>query len=242
MLNNKTQKDFWIWEFPQNNSKYLISLDVSSGTSKDSSAIEVINLETQNQSAEYLGKITTYDLADLVYNIGSYYNDGMIFIESNSIGEAVFNRIYKDLHYPNLYKIKKSSNGIERFTGWLTTSKTRELILNNLIRRFQKEEDFEELKINSSRLVSQLKNFVWKGNRMEASGSSHDDLVLSYAIGLYNISIANKNSYDFFISEDGRFVGNSSENNLSLDKEDLKEDFIQSSGVSNYEDLMWILN
>jgi hypothetical protein len=39
--------------------------------------------------------------------------------------------------------------------------------------------------IHSNRLIEELKVFIWNGSRAEAQGGYNDDLVMSYAIGLW---------------------------------------------------------
>ena len=65
--------------------------------------------------------------------------------------------------------------------GFSTTSKTRPLIISKL------EEFFREksVVVRSNRLIDELQTFVYINNRAEAMRGYNDDLVMSFAIGLW---------------------------------------------------------
>jgi hypothetical protein len=65
--------------------------------------------------------------------------------------------------------------------GFTTSSKTRPLIV-------AKMEEFMRnklIKINSNRLLSEMKTFIWKAGRPQAMRSYNDDVVMSFAIGCW---------------------------------------------------------
>lgn len=187
-IKDRPLKGLWIWKEPIPDHKYILAADIAKGSGDDSSSIQVVDMNTYEQVAEYVGKCTTLDCAHYAYRIGEYYNYAYSIIESNSIGEAVFTVLYYDLNYPNLFKQKKSKNGIEVMTGWITNMKTRELVTNKFIDYYYDDDMWETYKPHSSRLLSQMKTWIYKGGRPDHSGSTHDDAIMSMAIGLYNIA------------------------------------------------------
>lgn len=206
-LNKKPLKGLWIWKDPLPDHKYIMSGDIAKGSGDDSSCIQVIDISNYEQVAEFNGKCTTLDMAHYAYRIGEYYNWAYGIIECNSIGEATFTELYYNLNYPNLFKQKKSKNGVEVMTGWMTTVKSRELITNKFIDFYYDDSMWKYYQPYSERLLDQMKYWVWKGGRPDHSGNAHDDNIMSMAIGLFNIADAIKNirSEDdtFFISENG---------------------------------------
>jgi hypothetical protein len=97
----------------------------------------------------------------------------------------------KSMRYPNLYhSIKSTHEFIEEYQadqmsnavpGFTTTSKTRPLIV-------AKMEEFIRnnlIKIYSSRLLSEMKTFVWNNGRAEAMRSYNDDLIMACAVGCW---------------------------------------------------------
>jgi len=65
--------------------------------------------------------------------------------------------------------------------GFSTTSKTRPLIISKLEEFFREE----SVVIRSNRLVDELLTFVYINNRAQAMNGYNDDLVMSFAIGLW---------------------------------------------------------
>ena len=65
--------------------------------------------------------------------------------------------------------------------GFTTTMKTRPLIIAKLEEYFRDE----SVVVHSSRLIDELLTFVYINNRAEAMRGYNDDLVMSFAIGLW---------------------------------------------------------
>ena len=65
--------------------------------------------------------------------------------------------------------------------GFSTTSKTRPLIISKLEEFFREE----SVVVHSNRLIDELQTFVYINNRAEAMRGYNDDLVMSFAIGLW---------------------------------------------------------
>jgi len=183
-------RNYWIWKQHQPEKPYLIVADVARGDGKDNSAFHIFELETMEVVGEYVGKPTPDDFADMLYGVAAEYNNPMVVIENNNIGYAVLKKLI-DKGYPNLYHSRKGdhqyvdplsaqwqSNVIPGFT---TSSKTRPLIV-------AKMEEFMRNKliiINSNRLLSEMKTFIWNHGRPQAMRSYNDDLVMSFAIGCW---------------------------------------------------------
>ena len=65
--------------------------------------------------------------------------------------------------------------------GFSTTIKTRPMIVAKLEEYFRES----EIIVHSSRLIDELFVFIWKNQRAEAMVGYNDDLVMSFAIGLW---------------------------------------------------------
>ena len=183
-------RNYWIWEQYNPEKSYMIVADVARGDGKDCSAFHVIQLEDLIQVGEYVGKPNPDDFADILYNVANEYGNPMLVIENNNIGYAVLKKLL-DKGYSNLYHCAKGDHRyVDPVTalwqtnvlpGFTTSSKTRPLIV-------AKMEEFMRnklIKINSNRLLSEMKTFVWHGGRPQAMRSYNDDLVMSFAIGCW---------------------------------------------------------
>ena len=183
-------RNYWIWKQYNPELPYLIVADVARGDGKDNSAFHIIELQNLEQVAEYVGKPTPDDFADILSNVAAEYGNPMLVIENNNIGFAVLKKLI-DKGYPNLYYATKTDHRyVDPLTaqwqsnvipGFTTSSKTRPLIV-------AKMEEFMRNKlitINSNRLLSEMKTFIWQHGRPQAMRSYNDDLTMSFAIGCW---------------------------------------------------------
>ncbi len=183
-------RNYWIWKKHEEGKPYLVVADVARGDGKDNSAFHIFELATMEVVAEYVGKPTPDDFAEILYNVAAEYGNPMLVIENNNIGFAVLKKLI-DKGYPNLYHSAKGDHSyVDPVTaqwqsnvipGFTTSSKTRPLIV-------AKMEEFMRnklIKINSNRLLSEMKTFIWQAGRPQAMRSYNDDLVMSFAIGCW---------------------------------------------------------
>jgi len=183
-------RNLWIWEERKQENTYLVSADVARGDGKDFSVCHVIKLETMEIVAEYQGKVTPDVFSRVLFDVGQEYGNALLVVENNSVGFAVLDKL-KDMSYPNLYhSIKSTHEFVEEYqadtmsnavAGFSTTSKTRPLIV-------AKMEEFIRnnlIKIYSSRLMSEMKTFVWNNGRAQAMRSYNDDLIMACAVACW---------------------------------------------------------
>jgi len=187
--------NMWVWEQPNYNKDYIVCADVGRGDSADYSAFHVIELESLTQVAEYKGRINTKDFGNMLVSIATEYNDALLIVENNNIGWATIQQII-DRDYPNLFYTSKDLQYVDvqhqvtnkhyreekkMVAGFSTTSKTRPLIISKLEEFFREE----SVVVRSNRLIDELLTFVYINNRAQAMTGYNDDLVMSFAIGLW---------------------------------------------------------
>jgi len=183
-------RNYWIWEEYDPNNDYLISADVARGDGRDYSVFHTFKLATMELVAEYQGKVTPDIFSEILYNAGKEYGNCMMIVENNSVGYSVLEKL-KEKGYPNIYYSIKSNHGYidqtqaeykpNSIAGFTTSSKTRPLII-------AKMEEFVRnklIKIYSSRLLNEMKTFVWNNGKPEAMRSYNDDLVMACSIGCW---------------------------------------------------------
>jgi len=183
-------RNLWIWEEREPQSSYLISADVARGDGRDYSVCLVFKVETMEIVAEYRGKCTPDVFSRVLFDVGQEYGNGLLIVENNSVGFAVLDKL-KEMRYPNLYhSIKSTHEFVEEYqadnmsnavAGFTTTSKTRPLII-------AKMEEFIRnnlIKVYSSRLMAEMKTFIWSNGRAEAMRSYNDDLIMACAVGCW---------------------------------------------------------
>ena len=187
--------NLWIWEPPNYTKDYIVCADVSRGDSTDYSAFHVIELESCNQVAEYKGRISTRDYGNMLVNIAQEYNEALLVVENNNIGWAAIQQVI-DRDYQNLFYTSKDLKYVDTerqmtnkhyreerqmVPGFTMSMKTRPLVIAKL------EEFFREkaVHVQSHRLIDELFVFIYNGQRAEAMQGYNDDLVLSFAMGLW---------------------------------------------------------
>lgn len=181
------QNNIWIWRDPEPARKYIISSDVARGDSADYSTFHIIDYETCDVVAEFMGKIPPDKLGDLLFEWGKKYNNALICPEQNTFGYFTCVKL-RDAAYPNLYYQGHTGDPFEyrptnpdAIPGFSTQQKTRTQILAKL------EETIRNgrLKTYSQRLFDQLQAFVWNGSKAQAAKDAHDDLIIGLAIGVW---------------------------------------------------------
>jgi hypothetical protein len=186
----------WIWDYPDPTKTYIVTADVARGDGKDFSAFHVFDIDNIEQVAEYRGKLDTKSFGNALISIATEYNDALLVIENANIGWAVIQQVidrgYQNLYYsykevgyldPSIqlakgYDLKSNSNKVPGFT---TSSKTRPLIISKLETYFRERAPI----CKSLRLIEELYVFIWHGNKAQAQTGYNDDLVMSFAIGLW---------------------------------------------------------
>ena len=183
-------RNLWIWEERKQENSYLVSTDVARGDGKDYSVCHVFKIETMEIVAEYQGKCTPDVFSRVLNDVGKEYGNALLVVENNSVGFAVLDKL-KEMRYPNLYhSIKSTHEFVEEYQadqmsnavpGFSMTSKTRPLIV-------AKMEEFIRnnlIKIYSSRLLSEMRTFIWNNGKPESMRSYNDDLIMACAIGCW---------------------------------------------------------
>lgn len=177
------------YKTPKAGNVYLLSLDPSLGTGGDYAAIQIMELPSFEQVAEWHHnetpiqqqiKICKELLTYIKDAIGeTNVNDIYWSIENNNIGEAGL-VVIKDLgeeQFPGLFISEPIRKGhVRKFRkGFNTTHKTKIAAcarMKHLI-------ETSTIKVNSKPLISELKAFIAHGITFKAKSGEHDDLVSS---------------------------------------------------------------
>ncbi len=186
------ESNYWFWTYPDFNRSYMVIADVARGDGKDSSTFHVIDIELNEQVAEYKGQLGTTEFAHALVAAATEWNNALLVIENNNQGWAVVQKVI-EIDYKNLYWSAKSGNAenLSYIGGYHDTSKetpgftmsitTRPLAIGKL-----KEAVNERLFIiRSKRTIAEMKVLIWKNGRAEAQSGYNDDLVMAAAIGMY---------------------------------------------------------
>lgn len=195
-IETKLEGNLRIFNKPLRNGRYTIGADISSGRARDYSALSVMDSKGEEVAA-FKGKISPRRMAKLMMSLGKAYNQAILAPEANEVGHGTLS-IIQDAGYPNLYYSEsilrergEKRSKKKKIPGWMTTSKTRPLIINEL------EDDIrnEAIIIKSPYFVNEAYTFIYndqnkpiamgkKGSNTYASDGNiyHDDSIMATAI------------------------------------------------------------
>lgn len=186
----KTGQVRWYSEI-RSDMTYVVSLDPSMGTGGDNAAIQVLELPSLVQVAEWSSNRTPIEdqvrtLRKILEEISECGRPEIYWsVESNSLGEAalVVIRDTGEENFPGtmLHDPKNRLQGKGgRRAGFVTTNKSKLEACAKL--KFLIESG--RLKINSKGLLSELKVFVSRGNTFEARVGQTDDLIMAMVLAI----------------------------------------------------------
>ena len=164
-----------IWLPPVAGRRYVVAVDPAGGGSHgDYSAIEVVDLETAVQCAEYAGHLGTAELAGFAAQLARSYNNAWLVVERNNHGSGVLAHLERGHSDVHIYR----QNGQP---GWLTNSVSRPAVLGRLDAALVEA----PAGFMSRRLLAECRSFVRLANgRTGARAGMHDDRVMAMAIAL----------------------------------------------------------
>lgn len=164
-----------IWLPPLRGKEYLVAVDPAGGGSEgDYSAVEVLDIATGMQCAEFAGHITGLELAHYLAKIAKEYNCAWIVVERNNHGHGVLWLLESVCHYERIYRRKEEM-------GWYTTPANRPGVIGRLNAFVAERPDC----IMSKRFLGECKSFVrLPDGGTGARAGTHDDRVMAMAIGI----------------------------------------------------------
>ena len=175
-----------LYKKPQENHTYMLTADVSRGTSNDYSAFLVFDITQMPYTivAKYRdNEIKPLIFPSKIYDIAQAYNKAFVLIEINDIGEQVANTLQFDLEYDNLIMSSMRGragqvlgggfSGGRAQLGVRTTKAVKKVGCSNLK---QLVED-NKIIVEDYDTINELSTFIVKGSSFQADEGCTDDLV-----------------------------------------------------------------
>jgi hypothetical protein len=164
-----------VWLPPVPGRWYVVAVDpAGGGAAGDYSVIQVLDLDTGMQCAEFAGHVGGLELMELSREIGWDYGVAWLVVERNNHGAEQLG-LLEEKGYKRIYR------GVDGKAGFLTTSVSRPRVLGQMSLALR---DSPEL-FQSAKLLAECRSFVRLGNGdVGARHGAHDDRVMAMAIGL----------------------------------------------------------
>ena len=165
--------------------QYVIGADVAMGVRNGDFSVAQVLDSKKRQVATWRGQVHPDYFAEVLYALGTYYNEAFICVENNAHGILTCTRLGKDMAYGNFYTEVQHDKITDRETvklGFSTTAKTKPLIIDQL-RAAMRE---NELQLNDKTTIREMLTYiVTESGAMEAEASCFDDCVISLALANY---------------------------------------------------------
>ena len=170
--------------------------DPARGDGEDYSGLQIMDVESLEQVAEFKGKVDTQTFGRMCVALATEYNNALLVIDNKNIGwstvQVALDSGYKNLYYSykndpymdeNIH-IRKNYDMVNKenmVPGLTTTTRTRPVYISKLEMYFREKSPV----IHSKRLLNELYVFMWTDGKAQAQRGYSDDLVMSWAMGLY---------------------------------------------------------
>ena len=176
-----------MYEKPNKDKRYVITVDVARGTVNDNSAFVVIDATRIPYKivAKYKNnEIKPLIFPQVIHKIATAYNNAEILVEVNDIGGQVADTLQYDLEYDNLIMVNQRGrsgqvagtgfSGKSSQLGLRTTKAVKKIGCSNLKAMIE----HDKLIIQDFDIIAELSTYILKGkDKYEAEEGSHDDLV-----------------------------------------------------------------
>ena len=162
--------------------RYVIGADVAMGVRGGDWSVAQVLDSKKRQVATWRGQVHPDYFAEILRELGAYYNEAFIIVENNSHGILTATRLGKDFAYPNFFtevQIDKLTDKETTKLGFTTTAKTKPLIIDEL-RASMRE---GELELNDLTTIREMLTYiVTETGAMQAEQGCFDDCVMSLAL------------------------------------------------------------
>ncbi|WP_003545412.1 terminase large subunit domain-containing protein [Desulfotomaculum nigrificans] len=180
-------KGFFIYQNVKANERYYIGVDTASGNGGDYSAISVFDSQGEQVAVFYNNKIPVYRFAEIVNDLGHYFNYGFLVVEKNSFGQSVIEKLRTEYGYLNMYKHKTfDERGRKKLKiGWVTTSVSKPKLINDYKEQFE----LDLILLNDNETLEEMKIFTdYNGKTGNIRGEgNHDDMVIASALAIQGL-------------------------------------------------------
>jgi hypothetical protein len=176
-----------VYEKPQPNKTYVISVDVAEGQGLDYSTFSVVDVSQipYKQVAKYRNnKIAPLLFPTVIFTVAKRYNEAFILVEINSIGLQVADILHNELAYENLIKIQPKGKQGQQVTpgytkkmqyGIKSSVQTKKIGCANLKSLIEND----KLIVNDEDTIMELTTFSANKQSFEAEEGNNDDLVMT---------------------------------------------------------------
>lgn len=185
----------YVWEAPNPNGRYVIGADVAEGLEKgDYSVAVVLDYYSGVEVAALRGHWEPTTFARKLHHLGYMYGThiasplvpggvsvvpAFLGVERNASGGTVLAMLTTTHQYPNLYYHQEYDATVEgKRPGWATTPRSKPIMIDALAAAIMERRPYRWVQF----VEEALRYVRLENGETEASGSSHDDVVMAAAV------------------------------------------------------------
>ena len=180
------QHDVKIYEEPIKGHIYACNVDVAEGVGGDYSAftiVDITNIPYKLVAVYRSNNIHHLVYPNLIYNVATHFNNALVAVETNSIGQQIVDILHQDLEYEmvmmsqtNARKGTRVGGGFNRSSrlGIRTTKQVKRIGCANL----KSIVENQKIVIPDYDVINELSTFVSRGSSYQAEEGRNDDLVM----------------------------------------------------------------
>ena len=178
---------FKVYEAPQEDRSYMITVDTGRGDNLNYSAFSVFDVTAApyKQVAQYRNcEISPMLYPNIIHNVAFKYNKAFILVETNDIGAQVADTLFHELEYEHIFCTITMGRGGQKIAlgmrkngklGVKTSAPMKSIGCSNLKSLLEGD----QLIIQDFDTISELTTFVLKKKSYEAEEGRNDDLAMT---------------------------------------------------------------
>lgn len=172
------------YAIPINEHRYVMTVDVSKGRGQDYSTFTVFDISSKpfRQVATFRNNtISPLLFPDVIVKVAKQFNNAVVIVENNDVGQVVCNAIYYEYEYENTFlESSVKAGGV----GVTMTKKIKRIGCSNLKDLLE----FGKLQICDSVTIQELSTFVCDGPSYGAKDGCNDDMVMNLVMFSWFVS------------------------------------------------------
>jgi len=179
-------KGLELFHLPEPNMRYYGGSDVASGSggNNDSSTLVIFDADGQQVMSFYHNKVAVYLFAQILNDLGRFFNYAFLCVERNSYGLPVIERLRKEYDYLNLYKQKTFDERGKRKLqlGMITSAKTKAIYVSD----FKESFEMGLINIECMNTLQEMQLFIENDGKMgnKRGAKNHDDSVIASCLAV----------------------------------------------------------
>lgn len=195
-------EETWFWKPPIEGHRYILGIDPSRGTSEDRTAIEVIDLDGEDENGfpiieqvmEYVGRKIGDYIGGMAVQYATMYNEAFVVVDATGgQGDAAIITMmqlgYKNFYYADTsqkdYMVQNSSKqyatkDVDKLPGFYFQGNRYPVLAN-----FATMVRMNEFKIRSVRVINEIETWIFKNGRMDHQDGCHDDTITCLGMSLF---------------------------------------------------------